>query len=149
MAVSTLDTGPLPWWPDTAPDPTRVDIDYDPPSDELTIFFGGEPVPAICDPVEALGGDIAVMYDGTTGEVVGVQVIPLLLGAINDRPAWGAIAWAAMAGEFGTELLRERLPGLLAEVAAALVQEVAPQPSGDAPLASRVPHSVGPDQRHD
>ena len=57
-----------------------------------------------------------------TGEIVGVQVIPMLLGSVQDQPAWAVLVWAAMAGDFGTELLKERLPGFLTEVHQAFSQ---------------------------
>jgi hypothetical protein len=51
--------------------------------------------------------------DEDTREIVGVQVIPMLLGAVQDQPSWAVLTWAAMTGDFGDELLRERLPAFL------------------------------------
>ena len=67
--------------------------------------------------------------DEETGEIVGVHVIPMLLGAVQAQPAWAVLAWAAMAGDFGTELLKERLPGFLTEVQQAFSQYWTPPPS--------------------
>ena len=73
--------------------------------------------------------------DEETGEIVGVQVIPMLLGAVQEQPAWAILAWAAMSGEFGTELVKERLPGVLAEVHQAFSQYWTPPPSIEEQMA--------------
>ena len=64
----------------------------------------------------------------SAGEVVGIHVIPLLMGAAQDRPAWSRIAWAVMAEELGRETLREELPGFIAEVAEAFERYWRPAP---------------------
>lgn len=51
--------------------------------------------------------------DESTDDVDGIQVIPILLGADQEQPAWAVLTWAAMAGDFGTELLQERLTGVI------------------------------------
>ena len=136
MAVNIehASTDARPRWPAEPIDPTRVDVDYDVPADELTLFFGGRPVPSVCDPFEAPGfEDVAIMVgenedDSSTREVVGIQVIPLLLGAVRDRPEWAALAWAVMAGDLGQETLRTELPGFIAEVAEAFERYWTPPP---------------------
>jgi hypothetical protein len=73
--------------------------------------------------------------DETTDEIVGVQVIPMLLGAVQDQPSWAILAWAALAGDFGTELLWERLPGFLDQVREAFERSWTPPPSMEEQLA--------------
>ena len=73
--------------------------------------------------------------DEETGEIVGVHVIPMLLGAVQEQPAWAVLAWAAMAGDFGTELLKERLPDFLTEVHQAFSHYWTPAPSLDQQIA--------------
>ena len=73
--------------------------------------------------------------DEETGEIVGVHVIPMLLGAVQEQPAWAVLAWAAMAGDFGTELLQEQLPGFLTEVHQAFSQYWTPAPSVEEQMA--------------
>jgi hypothetical protein len=113
-------------------DPSVAWIDYDIPADEFLVYFGDAPVPAASDPLDAPGfEDVAILVglgpdDETTDQIVGVQVIPMLLGAVRAQPAWAALAWAAMAGDFGTELLKERLPGFLAEIAGAFARTWTP-----------------------
>ena len=60
--------------------------------------------------------------ESSTEEVVGIQVIPLLLGAVEDRPEWAALAWGVMAGDLGQETLRTELPDFIAEVRDAFEQ---------------------------
>ncbi len=131
-----------PRWPAESVDPTLAYIDYNVPADEFLVYFGGKPVPAVSDPLDAPGfEDVAIMLGldadhEETGEIVGVQVIPMLLGAVQDQPAWAALAWAAMAGDFGTELLKERLPGFLADVNDAFDRYWTPPPPMEEQLAS-------------
>ncbi len=122
MAVTTAD--PRPRWPDLQSfDPTHARVSYDAPADELLIHFGGRSVPSFSDTLEAPGfAQVAVMVgmnpdETSTGEVVGVQVMPLLLEAVKEHPEWAALAWGAMAGDIGVELLREQLPSFLVQVA--------------------------------
>lgn len=109
-------------------DPSLAWVDYDVPSDEVLVFCGGKPVPTVSDLLDAPRfRGVAAMLEldaagNEMGEIVGVQVIPMLLGAVQEQPHWAVLAWAAMAGYFGTELLRERLPGFLAEVEPAFRQ---------------------------
>jgi len=138
--MNHADNSHVPRWP-TAIDPTTADVSYDVPADEFLVYFGGKPVPAVSDPLDAPGfEDVAIMLglgadDEATDEIVGVQVIPMLLGAVQEQPAWAVLAWAAMAGEFGSELLKERLPGFLAEVHQAFRQHWTPPPSIEEQLA--------------
>ena len=108
-----------PRWPEFI-DSRLAWIDYDVPVDEFLVYFGGRPVAAISSTLDDAPGfeDTAIMIglDGDhreTGEIVGVQVIPMLVGAVQDQPEWAVLAWAAMTGDFGEELLRERLPAFL------------------------------------
>jgi hypothetical protein len=131
--MSHTDNHGIPCWP-AAVDPAVAWVDYDVPADEFLVYFGGKPVPAVSDPLDAPGfDDVAIMLgvgadDDETGEIVGIQVIPMLLGAVQEQPAWAVLAWAAMAGDFGTELLKERLPGFLTEVHQAFSQYWTPAP---------------------
>src|SRR5215216_80799 len=135
MAVKHPKTTRAPRWPDEPVDPEVAWVNYFAPADEFLVYFGGKPVPAISSPLNAPGfRDAAVMFglgadDEATDEIVGVQVIPMLLGAVQEQPAWAVLAWAAMAGEFGSELLKERLPGFLAQVHDAFTRYWTPPPS--------------------
>ena len=133
--MSNPDTLLAPRWPIEPIDPTNAYVSYDILADEFLIYFGGKPVPKVSDPLDAPDfRGVAILLgvsadDEETDEIVGVQVIPMLLGAVQEQPAWAVLAWAAMAGDFGTELLRERLPGFLAEVHQAFSQYWTPPPS--------------------
>jgi hypothetical protein len=74
-------------------------------------------VPAVCDSIALADESIAVVYDWETGEIVGIQGIPFLLGAVRQRADWVALAWAVLAGEFGRQIMEEALPRFVAEVA--------------------------------
>jgi len=138
--MSHTDNSSVPRWP-TVIDPTIAYVSYDVPADEFLVYFGGKPVPKVSDPLDAPGfEDVAIMLsvgadDEETDEIVGVHVIPMLLGAVQEQPAWAVLAWAAMAGDFGTELLQERLPGFLAEVHRAFSQYWTPAPSLEEQMA--------------
>lgn len=109
---------PSPFWPDAPFDPARARVSYDAPADELLVYFDrGRRPGGVCDPVGLAEGTIAVVYDGDTGEIVGVQGIPFLLGAVRHRPDWAALVWGKMAGGFGEQTLNEALPDFVAEVA--------------------------------
>lgn len=71
-----------------------------------------------------------------TGEIVGIQVIPMLVGAVQDQPSWAILAWAAMAGDFGDELLRERLPAFLDAVHDAFDRYWTPPPPMEEQMAA-------------
>jgi hypothetical protein len=110
--------------------------------DEFLVYFGGKPVPAVSSPLVDAPGfeDVAVMFgigsdDEETDEIVGVQVIPMMAGAVLERPEWSVLTWAAMAGEYGAELLRERLPIFLNEVADAYQRYWTPAPPIEEQLA--------------
>ena len=70
-----------------------------------------------------------------TTEIVGVHVIPMMLGAVPEQPHWAILTWAAMAGDYGTELLRERLPAFLDEVKDAVDKYWRPAPPMEEQLA--------------
>ena len=135
MAVKRPNTTRDPQWPNEPVDPEVAWVDYDVPADEFLVYFGGKPVPKVSDPLNAPGfRGVAVMLalgadDETTDVIVGVQVIPMLLGAVQEQPAWAILAWAALAGDYGAELLKERLPGFLAEVNEAFTRFWTPPPS--------------------
>jgi len=132
--MSHTNNSRVPRWP-TVIDPTIAHVSYDVPADEFLVYFAGKPVPKVSDALDAPGfEDVAIMLgvgadDEDTGEIVGVHVIPMLLGAIQEQPAWAILAWAAMAGDFGTELVKERLQGFLTEVHQAFSQYWTPPPS--------------------
>jgi hypothetical protein len=138
--MSNTNNSRVPRWP-TAVDPTVAYVDYNIPADEFLVYFGGKPVPKVSDPLDAPGfEDVAIMLgigtdDQETDEIVGVQVIPMLLGAVQEQPAWAVLAWAAMAGDFGAELLQERLPGFLAQVNDAFTRYWSPEPSLEEQMA--------------
>ena len=117
-----------PRWPALI-DSTIAYVSYDVPADEFLVYFGGKPVPAISSPLNTHGfQDLAIMFgvgpdDEATDEIVGVQVIPMLLGGVQDQPSWAVVVWAVMAGEYGAELLKERLPVFLDEVRQAFEQQ--------------------------
>jgi hypothetical protein len=142
--VNNPDSPRVPKWPIEPVDPAIAYVDYYIPADEFLVYFGGKPVPKVSDPLDAPGfRGVAVMLgvgadDEETGEIVGVQVIPMLLGAVQEQPAWAVLAWAAMAGDFGAELLKERLPGFLTEVQQAFSQYWTPAPSIEEQLADLV-----------
>lgn len=71
----------------------------------------------VCDPIALADESIAVVYDWETGEIVGIQGIPFLLGAVRQRADWVALAWAVLAGKFGRQVMEEALPRFVAEVA--------------------------------
>ena len=130
-----------PNWPETV-DSGIAWIDYSIDADEFLVYFGGQPVSAISDPLDAPGfRDTAIMIGldddhRETGEIVGVQVIPMLFGAVQDQPEWAILAWAAMAGDFGDELLRERLPAFLDAVHDAFDRYWTPPPPMDEQMAA-------------
>jgi hypothetical protein len=132
----------IPHWPAESIDPGIAWVDYAVVADEFLVYFGGKPVPAISSPLDAPGfEDVAVMFglgsdDEATDEIVGVQVIPMMLGAVPEQPEWAVLVWAAMAGEYGTELLRERLPRFLAQVREAFTASWTPAPPIEEQLAS-------------
>lgn len=142
MAVKHPNTMRAPRWPAEPVDPELTWVDYDALADEFLVYFGDKPVPAISSPLNAPGfRGVAVMFglglnDESTGEIVGVQVIPMLLGAVQDQPSWAVLAWAAMAGDFGTELLRERLPSFLDDVRDAFDRYWTPAPPIEEQLAA-------------
>lgn len=144
MRVSNADSDTLltPRWPAEPIEPAHAWIDYDVPADEFLVYFGGKPVAKLCDPLDAPGfEDVAIMIgldanDEETNEIVGVQVIPMLLGAVQDQPEWAILAWAAMAGDFGDGLLRERLPAFLDAVHDAFDRYWTPPPPMEEQLAA-------------
>jgi hypothetical protein len=93
VAVKHPNTTRAPRWPDEPVDPENAWVNYFVPADEFLVYFGGKPVPTISSPLNALGfRGAAVMLgvgadDKSTDEIVGVQVIPMLLGAVQEQPA--------------------------------------------------------------
>jgi hypothetical protein len=146
MAISDPTVDVRPRWPDGLPDPLRVHVSYYPPADEFLVYFAERPVPSYSDALNGPGyDDVAVMVgmhpdESSTGEVVGIQVIPLLLGAVRDRPEWATLAWAVMADDLGRETLREELPKFFAEVEEAFVRYWRPAPPIEEQLA-RLPRA--------
>ena len=142
MALKHRNTIQAPNWPTEPIDPERVWVDYEALADEFLVYFGGTPVPAISSPLNGSGyHDVAVMFGlgpnrESTGEIVGVQVIPMLVGAVQDQPEWAILAWAAMAGNFGEELLRERLPAFLDAVHDAFDRYWMPPPPMEEQMAA-------------
>jgi hypothetical protein len=130
-----------PHWPAEPIDPEVAWVDYAIVPDEFLVYFGGKPVPAVSDSFDAPGfPHVAVMFGigpdrEETGEIVGVQVIPMMLGTIQERPEWAGLVWAAMAGEYGAELLKERLPIFLDQVAEAFRTYWKPAPPIEEQLA--------------
>lgn len=116
------DTVAEPFWPDAPFDAERAIVRYDAPADELLIWFGEGQGMTIYDPSALADGDIAVAYSAETGEIIGVQGIPFLLGAVRRRPEWVVIAWGVLAGDLGRSTLVEALPGFVAEVAEAFAE---------------------------
>lgn len=104
MAITR--TGPVagPWaaptWPSRPVDPDRCYVSYHPPADELVVFFDGKPVPSYSDPIAAFGEHVAVMVDlapdwaSSTGEIVGIQGVPFVAGALSDHPEWSPLVGA-------------------------------------------------------
>jgi hypothetical protein len=141
MAMSNPATAAAPRWPTESIDPEVAWVDYDVRADEFLVYFGGKPVPAVSDPLDGPGfEDVAIMVglgpdDEETGEIVGVQVIPMMLGAVPEHPHWAVLTWAAMAGDYGAELLRERLPAFLDEIAEAYKRYWRPAPPIEEQLA--------------
>jgi hypothetical protein len=140
--MNMTETISAPCWPAKPIDTGIAWVDYDVVADEFLVYFGGMPVPAVSDPLNAPGySGVAIMVGigedrESTEEIVGVQVIPMLLGAVPDQPHWAALAWAAMAGDYGTELLQERLPTFLDEVARAYRDHWTPAPPIEEQLAA-------------
>lgn len=118
MAVTAPQTLPHPRWPAVPVDPSRVRVNYHVPADELTLYFGDTSATAISAPMDAFDGDVAVIFDELSGEVLGIHGIPFLLGSVIHRPEWAALAWALLAGDYGEEVLRQVLPNFIGQVAA-------------------------------
>lgn len=139
MAVKQRCTPPP--WPTEAIDTGVAWVDYAVVPDEFLVYFGGQPVPAVSSSLDAPGfEDVAVMFalgagDETTDEIVGVHVIPMMVGALREQPQWAKLVWAAMAGDYGIEMLRERLPLFLDDVAEAYRKYWKPAPPIEEQLA--------------
>lgn len=139
MALKHHEIKPL--WPAEGIDLDGARVSYDVPADEFLVYFGGKPVPKVSSSVRAPGfAGVNVMFAlgadrQRTDEIVGVHVIPMMVGAVQDHPDWAILTWAALAGDYGTELLRERLPHFLDEVAEAFRQYWKPAPPIEEQLA--------------
>jgi hypothetical protein len=142
MAVSNSETVTIPKWPAEPIDPEVARVSYDVVADEFLVYFGGKPVPKVSDPIDAPGmPHVNIMVgigpdDEDTDEIVGVHVIPMMLGTIQEQPEWAVLVWAAMAGDYGTELLKERLPIFLDQVAEAFRTYWKPAPPIEEQLAA-------------
>lgn len=149
MAVTEDEVVLRPAWPSAEIDPSRVDIDYYPPADEVTLYFGGRPVSAVSDFLAAPGfEDVALLVDEGTREIVGLHVMPLLVGAVREHPDWAILAWGPLAQEFGEEALRVALPGFFGTVREAFERSWTPPPPLQASLTrsagARLPHNGRP-----
>ena len=140
MAVKVQPVRPI--WPRETIDSRLAWVDYDIVADEFLVFFGGMPIPAISHHVEAPGFDHLMVMIGLdqdrreTGEVVGIHIEPMMHGAILARPEWSVLIWAILAGEYGTELVKERLPRFIDEVADAFEKYWKPAPPIEEQLAT-------------
>jgi len=124
MAVTAAEALPRPAWPvpdtlDTAP----MYVHYDPLADELLVYFGGRPVPKYVSPIGAPAGDYAAVLvgmdenDDPSAEIVGLHVMPLLVGAVQKHPKWAILAWGALTDfRYEEEMLRSALADFVAEV---------------------------------
>jgi hypothetical protein len=125
MAVTHLDARPRPRWPARSSlDLASAYVSYDPPADELIVYFGGKPVPKYVSPIDSPGDDFAAVMVGvhgdesSTGEVVGVHVMPLLVGAVQTHPTWAVLAWASLTGfRWEEAMMRQAVAAFVAEVA--------------------------------
>jgi hypothetical protein len=130
----------IPHWPESI-DPGIAWVDYAVVPDEFLVYFGGKPVSAVSSLLKAPGfDDVNVMFAlgadrKRTDEIVGIHVIPMMVGAVPEHPQWSVLTWAALAGDYGTELLRERLPIFLDEVAEAYNRYWKPAPPIEEQLA--------------
>lgn len=99
--MSTPNTDAVPAWPVGRIDPAQVNVDDDPPSDELTVYVRGKPVASNVDPIGAPGNDFAAIMIGldpdesSAGEIVGIQVMPFLSGAVRQHPKGAILAWGS------------------------------------------------------
>jgi hypothetical protein len=139
MALKNHQTRPS--WPAERIDPDVARVSYDVPADEFLVYFGGRTVPKVSSALRAPGfDDVNVMFAlgpdrERTDEIVGVHVTAMMVGAVPEHPQWAVLTWAAMAGDYGTELLRERLPIFLNEVAEAYRRYWQPAPPIEEQLA--------------
>lgn len=138
-----------PRWPVDRIDPGLVSIDYDPASDGLTLYFGGKPISSTVDPISSPGNDYAAVMIGlnddesSTEHVVGIQVMPLLVGAVQRHPDWAVLAWGALTGfRWEEEMMRAAVGAFIAEVAELFDRYWTPAPPweeqvADLPRAAR------------
>ena len=150
MAVNVAGTDgqARPRWPVAPFDPGLAYVDYGAVADELVVYFGGRPVPSFVDPIETPEGSAVGVLVGVdpggeeTGDVVGIHVYPLLVGAVAHHPRWARLAWAALAGwEHDGGMLREELPGFVTEVRELFERFWTPAPPAEdrpADLAARL-----------
>lgn len=131
----------IPRWPAESIDSGVAWVDYAVVPDEFLVYFGGMPVPAVSSALRAPGFDyVSIMFAlgpdrERTDEIVGVHVTAMMVGAVPAHPQWAVLTWAAMAGDYGSELLRERLPIFLDEVAEAYRKYWKPAPPIEEQLA--------------
>lgn len=149
MAVTALGAVVRPRWPEPdGIDPKRLSVDFDPLADEFLVYFAAKPVPAYSDPFDVEGfEDVALRIDlqpdeTSTNEVVGIQVIPFLVGAVPKHPAWAVLAWGALTEfRYEEEMLRDALAAFVAEVRDLFEQHWTPPPPIAEQLA-RLPHAA-------
>lgn len=150
MAVKGEDaTQRRPTWPSAPIDPRHVDLSYYPPADELMLYFPGRRHGGVCDPInEPGGGDVAIVVDDDTNEIVGIQVIPLLVGAVQQHPRWAILAWGSLT-EFRYEdhTFRSEVAAFVAEVADLFARYWTPAPPWEEQLAN-LPRAARPAGDH-
>ena len=91
MAVTVTSAESRPRWPRPGGiDPARCSVSYDPPADELVVYFGGTLVPKYVNPIDAPeADDLGLMVgmnedESSTGEVIGLHDDPAYLEALAD-----------------------------------------------------------------
>lgn len=148
MAVTVPGAVARPEWPGPGViDPSQIDVHFDPLADEFLVYFAGKPVPSFSDPFHVDGfEDVAILIDlqsddSSTNEVVGIQVMPLLVGAVQKHPEWAVLAWGALTGfRYEEEMLRTALAAFVAEVRDLFERHWTPPPPIEEQLA-RLPRS--------
>ena len=91
--TATAATLANPAWPARPFEPARANVHYNPPADEVVVYFGDRPVPAVSIDIADPGPDtIYLKVDEATGTVVGIHVSPVV-GRGPDLPAawWGLL----------------------------------------------------------
>lgn len=120
-----------PSWPTDEIDLRRVDVDDDPPADELTLFYGGQPVPSVSRFLTEPGfEDVAILVDDATDQIVGIQAIPFLVGAVHHHPCWAVLAWASLTDrKWEAEMVNAAISAAIADIRATLDHAKPPPPT--------------------